>query len=163
MSKKILANDGIDNIGKAILEKAGFIVITEKVSQENLIQEINEKGYVALTVRSATKVRKDIIDACSNLKVIGRGGVGMDNIDVEYAREKGINVINTPAASSNSVAELVFAHLFNALRFLYDSNRKMPLIGDTKFDELKKKYRSKKCSLFALIKQVWSIFYFVKD
>ena len=140
MSKKILANDGIDNIGKAILEKAGFIVITEKVSQENLIQEINEKGYVALTVRSATKVRKDIIDACSNLKVIGRGGVGMDNIDVEYAREKGINVINTPAASSNSVAELVFAHLFNALRFLYDSNRKMPLIGDTKFDELKKKY-----------------------
>ncbi len=140
MSKKILANDGIDNIGKAILEKAGFIVVTEKVSQENLIQEINEKGYVALTVRSATKVRKDIIDACSNLKVIGRGGVGMDNIDVEYAREKGINVINTPAASSNSVAELVFAHLFNALRFLYDSNRKMPLIGDTKFDELKKKY-----------------------
>ena len=93
MSKKILANDGIDNIGKAILEKAGFIVVTEKVSQENLIQEINEKGYVALTVRSATKVRKDIIDACSNLKVIGRGGVGMDNIDVEYAREKGIKII----------------------------------------------------------------------
>jgi D-3-phosphoglycerate dehydrogenase / 2-oxoglutarate reductase len=95
---------------------------------------------VALTVRSATKVRKDVIDACPGLKVIGRGGVGMDNIDVDYARSKGINVINTPAASSNSVAELVFAHLFNAVRFLYDSNRQMPLNGSEKFEDLKKKY-----------------------
>ncbi len=140
MSKLILANDGIDAVGKAILEKAGFTVITDKVEQENLANEINDKGYVALTVRSATKVRKNIIDACPNLKVIGRGGVGMDNIDVDYARSKGLQVINTPAASSNSVAELVFAHLFNAVRFLYDSNRQMPINGLTKFDELKKKY-----------------------
>lgn len=140
MGKTILANDGIDNAGKAILEKAGFTVITEKVAQEDLAKAINEKGYTALTVRSATKVRKDVIDACPNLKVIARGGVGMDNIDVEYAKGKGINVINTPAASSNSVAELVFAHLFNAVRFLYDSNRQMPGSGDTKFEELKKKY-----------------------
>jgi D-3-phosphoglycerate dehydrogenase len=140
MSKKILANDGIDAVGKELLEKAGFTVITDKVAQENLAKEINEKGYVALTVRSATKVRKDVIDACPNLKVIGRGGVGMDNIDVDYARGKGINVINTPAASSNSVAELVFAHLFNAVRFLYDSNRQMPVNGEEKFDDLKKKY-----------------------
>ncbi len=140
MSKKILANDGIDAIGKELLEKAGFTVVTEKVAQENLINELNEKGYVALTVRSATKVRKDVIDACPGLKVIARGGVGMDNIDVDYAKNKNINVINTPAASSNSVAELVFAHLFNAVRFLYDSNRQMPVNGDTKFEELKKKY-----------------------
>jgi len=140
MSKKILANDGIDAIGKELLEKAGFTVVTDKVAQENLIQELNDKGYVALTVRSATKVRKDVIDACPNLKVIARGGVGMDNIDVDYAKSKNINVINTPAASSNSVAELVFAHLFNAVRFLYDSNRQMPSNGDTKFDDLKKKY-----------------------
>jgi D-3-phosphoglycerate dehydrogenase len=140
MGKTILANDGIDNTGKSILEKAGFTVITDKVSQEDLVKAINEKGYTALTVRSATKVRKDLIDACPNLKVIARGGVGMDNIDVEYAKSKGINVINTPAASSNSVAELVFAHLFNAVRFLYDSNRQMPVNGDTKFEELKKKY-----------------------
>lgn len=140
MGKTILANDGIDNTGKALLEKAGFTVITEKVAQEDLAKVINEKGYVALTVRSATKVRKDIIDACPGLKVIGRGGVGMDNIDVEYARSKGINVINTPAASSNSVAELVFAHLFNSVRFLYDSNRQMPTNGEAKFEELKKKY-----------------------
>lgn len=140
MSKKILANDGIDSAGKAMLEKAGFTVITEKVAQENLAKEINEKNYSALTVRSATKVRKDVIDACPNLKVIARGGVGMDNIDVEYAKSKNIMVINTPAASSNSVAELVFAHLFNAVRFLYESNRQMPVNGNTKFDELKKKY-----------------------
>ncbi len=140
MSKQILANDGIDAVGKQLLEQAGFTVITEKVAQENLAQEINAKGYVALTVRSATKVRKEVIDACPNLKVIGRGGVGMDNIDVDYARSKGLQVINTPAASSNSVAELVFAHLFSAVRFVYDSNRQMPTTGNTKFEELKKNY-----------------------
>jgi D-3-phosphoglycerate dehydrogenase len=140
MGKTILANDGIDSTGKALLEKAGFTVITDKVAQEDLVKAINDRGYTALTVRSATKVRKDLIDACPNLKIIARGGVGMDNIDVEYAKSKGIDVINTPAASSNSVAELVFAHLFNAVRFLYDSNRQMPVNGEAKFEELKKKY-----------------------
>jgi len=140
MSKMILANDGIDAVGKEILEKAGFKVITEKVAQENIAKEINAQGYVGLTVRSASKVRKDIIDACPGLKVIARGGVGMDNIDVDYAKSKGITVINTPAASSNSVAELVMAHLFSAVRFLYDSNRQMPVSGEEKFEELKKKY-----------------------
>jgi len=140
MSKKILANDGIDAVGQKMLEQAGFTVVTEKVAQENLAKEINDKGYVALTVRSATKVRKELIDVCPNLKVIARGGVGMDNIDVDYAKSKNIQVINTPAASSNAVAELVFAHLFNAVRFLYDSNRQMPAHGLTQFDDLKKKY-----------------------
>ncbi len=138
--KKILANDGIDAQGKNILEKAGFTVITEKVAQEDLANAINENMYVALTVRSATKVRKELIDACPNLKLIGRGGVGMDNIDVEYAKSKGVQVVNTPAASSHSVAELVFAGLFSMARFTYDSNRKMPLEGASQFDALKKKY-----------------------
>ncbi|HEY1039410.1 MAG TPA: D-2-hydroxyacid dehydrogenase [Bacteroidia bacterium] len=140
MSKLILANDGMDDLGKDLLEKAGFTVVTEKVAQENLVNEINAKNYSTLTVRSATKVRKDIIDACPGLKIIARGGVGMDNIDVEYAISKGIKVINTPAASSNSVAELVFAHLYSTARFLYDSNRQMPANGLAKFEELKKKY-----------------------
>jgi len=140
MSKKILANDGIDAVGQQMLEQAGFTVVTEKVAQESLAKELNDKGYVAITVRSATKVRKDLIDVCPNIKVIGRGGVGMDNIDVDYAKGKNIQVINTPAASSNAVAELVFAHLFNAVRFLYDSNRQMPANGLAKFDDLKKKY-----------------------
>ena len=137
---KVLANDGLDQSGIDGLQKAGFEVITAKVPQEELINYINENQVRALLVRSATKVRKDIIDACPSLKIIGRGGVGMDNIDVEYAREKGINVINTPAASSASVAELVFAHLFSGCRFLTDSNRKMPVEGDSKFAELKKAY-----------------------
>ena len=137
---KVLANDGLDQSGIDGLQKAGFEVITAKVPQEELINYINENQVKTLLVRSATKVRKDIIDACPSLKIIGRGGVGMDNIDVEYAREKGINVINTPAASSASVAELVFAHLFSGCRFLTDSNRKMPVEGDSKFAELKKAY-----------------------
>jgi len=137
---KVLANDGLDQSGIDGLQKAGFEVITAKVPQEELINYINENQVRTLLVRSATKVRKDIIDACPSLKIIGRGGVGMDNIDVEYAREKGINVINTPAASSASVAELVFAHLFSGCRFLTDSNRKMPVEGDSKFAELKKAY-----------------------
>jgi D-3-phosphoglycerate dehydrogenase len=140
MSKKILANDGIDAQGKALLEKAGFIVVTEKVAQEALAETLNTQKYIGLTVRSATKVRKDVIDACKDLKLIGRGGVGMDNIDVDYARDKGIAVVNTPAASSHSVAELVFAHLYNCVRFLYDSNRQMPVIASTEFEALKKKY-----------------------
>ena len=137
---KVLANDGLDQSGIDGLQKAGFEVITTKVPQEELINYINENQVRTLLVRSATKVRKDIIDACPSLKIIGRGGVGMDNIDVEYAREKGINVINTPTASSASVAELVFAHLFSGCRFLTDSNRKMPVEGDSKFAELKKAY-----------------------
>ncbi len=126
---KILANDGIAPIGKINLEKAGYEVISETVAQDDLINAINENNYVGLLVRSATTVRKDLIDACPNLKLIGRGGVGMDNIDVEYARNKGLSVINTPAASSQSVAEQVMAHLFGAARSIYDSNRHMPVSG----------------------------------
>ncbi len=135
---KILANDGIDPIGKKLLEEAGFQVDTQTIPQEQLATAL--LNYDAITVRSATKVRAELIDACPNITLIGRGGVGMDNIDVEYARNKGVNVVNTPAASSLSVAELVFSHLFNGVRFLYDSNRKMPVEGATKFNDLKKAY-----------------------
>ena len=137
---KILANDGISKNGVEELEAAGFEVSTVTVAQEQLENYINNEGIVALLVRSATTVRKDLIDACPSLKIIGRCGVGMDNIDVEYARGKGLHVINTPAASSESVAELVFAHLFSGVRYLYDANRNMPLDGDSKFKSLKKAY-----------------------
>ncbi|WP_309609576.1 D-2-hydroxyacid dehydrogenase [Flavobacterium sp.] len=137
---KILANDGISQTGVQLLENAGFEVITTKVAQEQIANYINANNVAVLLVRSATKVRKDIIDSCASLKIIGRGGVGMDNIDVDYAVSKDIQVINTPASSSNSVAELVFAHLFSGVRFLYDSNRNMPLEGDTRFNDLKKAY-----------------------
>lgn len=137
---KILANDGISQSGIDMLTEAGFEVITTNVAQEQLVNFINENKIVVLLVRSATTARKDLIDSCPSLKIIGRGGVGMDNIDVEYAREKGLSVINTPAASSSSVAELVFAHLFGGARFLYDSNRNMPLEGESNFKGLKKAY-----------------------
>ncbi len=137
---KVLANDGVSQSGIDMLEKEGFEVIVKKVAQEQLKDYINKNEINVLLVRSATKVRKDIIDNCPSLKVIGRGGVGMDNIDVEYARSKGLKVINTPAASSSSVAELVFAHLFGGVRSLYHSNRNMPLEGEFKFKELKKSY-----------------------
>ncbi len=137
---KVLANDGIATAGVMALENAGFEVILKTIAQEQLADYINENQIDVLLVRSATKVKKDIIDACPSLKIIGRGGVGMDNIDVDYARDKGLQVINTPAASSHSVAELVFAHLFGMVRFLHDSNKNMPLEGDTKFQELKKAY-----------------------
>ena len=139
---KILANDGISLSGVKALESNGYEVSTTNVAQEQLISHINENQIDVLLVRSATTVRKELIDACSSLKIIGRGGVGMDNIDVDYAREKGLHVINTPAASSLSVAELVFAHLYGGVRYLFDSNRNMPLEGDTKFKVLKKNYAS---------------------
>ena len=137
---KILANDGISDSAVEELRKSGFEVITTNVAQEQLENYINTNNVVGLLVRSATTVRKDLIDKCPSLKLIGRGGVGMDNIDVDYARSKGLHVINTPAASSHSVAELVFSHLFSCVRFLHDSNRNMPLEGDSNFKKLKKNY-----------------------
>jgi len=136
MTIRILANDGIDSTGKKLLENAGMEVITNKVAQEDLAKEL--LNYDGITVRSATKVRKELIDAVPNLKVIARAGVGMDNIDVEYARSKGIRVINTPAASSISVAELVFAHLFNISRNLALSNRKLIQDPSGNFNDIKK-------------------------
>ncbi|MBO4233059.1 3-phosphoglycerate dehydrogenase [Riemerella anatipestifer] len=137
---KVLANDGMSSAGITMLKNAGIEFVEHRVAQEQLANFINENNIDVLLVRSATKVRKDLINACPNLKIIGRGGVGMDNIDVDYALSKGIKVINTPLASSKSVAEMVFAHFFSLARFLHESNRMMPLEGDTKFKDLKKAY-----------------------
>lgn len=137
---KVLANDGISKAGELALKEAGIELLDNRVSQDHVIGFINENNVDVLLVRSATKVRKDLIDACPSLKIIGRGGIGMDNIDVEYAIEKGLYVINTPTASSRSVAELVFAHFFSLARFLHESNRMMPLEGETHFDAMKKSF-----------------------
>lgn len=136
----VLANDGLSKAGEQLLKNAGIEIIEAKVSQEHLISFINENKIDVLLVRSATKVKEDIIDACPGLKIIGRGGIGMDNINVEYAIEKGIYVINTPNASARSVAEIVFAHFFSLARFLHESNRLMPLEGETHFKALKKSF-----------------------
>lgn len=134
---KILANDGISDLGKSLIEAAGHEISTAKVAQEELAKTINEEGFDAVLVRSATTVRKEVIDACPGLKLIGRGGVGMDNIDVSYAREKGLTVINTPASSSQSVAELVMGQMLSISRFLNDSFKN---IENGDFSALKKNF-----------------------
>lgn len=137
---KVLANDGLSKAGIERLQQAGHTVITDTVPQEQLAGYILANDVAALIVRSATQVRRDVIDACENLRVIARAGVGMDNIDVEYARSQGRTVVNTPNASSVSVAELALGHMLSVARALNDSNRQMPLEGETRFAELKKQY-----------------------
>ena len=134
---KILANDGIHPDGKTLLEEANYQVDTNTIPQNELPNVL--PNYDVIIVRSATKVRKELIDVCPNLKIIARAGVGTDNIDVAYAREKGIQVYNTPAASSQSVAELVFTHMFNLARFVHLSNRDL-VKDDANFKGLKKAY-----------------------
>lgn len=135
---KILINDGIHPTGLRMLQDAGHEVSTDKVEQGDLEQQLPQ--YDAICVRSATKVRESLINQCPNLKVIGRGGVGLDNIDVDFARGKGVKVINTPSASSRSVAELVFGHALSLSRFLHIANREMPTNGNSNFKALKKSY-----------------------
>lgn len=132
---RVLANDGIDNAGKSLLESAGFEVVTQNIPQAELPSRIGE--YDIIIVRSATKVTAEVMDA-GKLKLIARAGVGLDNIDLKHAGLKNIPVVNTPNASSRSVAELVFAHVFSLLRYLNVTNREMPENGNSKFNELKK-------------------------
>ncbi len=120
---KVLVSDGIHASGEKLLREAGFEVVMEKYSTEDLLAKISD--FDAIMVRSATKVPKEVIDAGVNLKCIARGGVGLDNIDTAYAKEKGIPVLNTPGASAPSVAELAMAHMLGVCRFLHRSNVEM--------------------------------------
>ncbi len=120
---RVLASDGMDKSAAKVLEEAGYEVVQQFYEAEELKEKVKE--FDVLVVRSATKVREPVIDSAleaGKLKLIIRGGVGMDNIDVAYARERGITVANTPSASSASVAELAIAHMFALARFLYISN-----------------------------------------
>ena len=137
---KILANDGISQSGIDALEKKGFEIITVKVAQNQLENYINENNIDAIIVKSSTQVRQELIEACPSLKLIGCGNGDLDNIDIDFAEDNGLHVINAPNAPSSSVAELVFSHLFGMVRFLHSSNREMPLEGDSRFNELKKAY-----------------------
>ena len=132
---KILVNDGMEADGKLLLEEAGYDINTTTVPQAELMDVLPD--YDVIIVRSATQVRKELIDACPKLKIIARGGVGTDNIDVDYARSKGIEIITTPAASSQSVAELAMGHIFTLTRFLHRSNREM---ATESFKKLKSAY-----------------------
>lgn len=137
---KVLANNGISQEGIDILTEANFEVITTTVAQNQLENFINTNEIDVLLVRHSTKISEELMDACPSLKLIGKGGVGMDNIAVQHAINKGIKVVNTPKSATNSVAELVFAHLFGMVRFLHQANREMPLEGDSRFNDLKKQF-----------------------
>lgn len=120
---KVLIADGMESSAVESLKSSGFEVVEQHFEPEVLGEEL--KNYDVLVVRSATKVRQPIIDKAAEsgrLKLIIRGGVGVDNIDVAYAEEKGIKVTNTPNASSISVAELALAHMFSVSRFVNISN-----------------------------------------
>lgn len=131
---KILINDGLEKSGVKALEDAGITTDLVKKNQEDLAGILNQ--YQGIIVRSATKVRKEHIDAAPGLQFIARAGVGLDNVDADYAREKGIDVINTPGASSRSVAELAMAHLLCLTRSLQRTNRELE--GAESFNSLKK-------------------------
>ncbi len=135
---KILANDGIHPDAVTLLSEAGYVVDEKKVPQEELPAVLPQ--YDVVIVRSATTISKELIDLCPNLKIIARAGVGLDNIDVDYAVEKDITIMNTPAASSQSVAELTFSHIFTLARSLQKANREMTDQGHHRFRELKEKY-----------------------
>lgn len=135
---KVLANDGLEKEGIDKLGEAGIGVDTKKIPQEQLRDHL--KDYDAVVVRSATRITSREIDASQKLKLVVRAGTGTDNIDLDYARSKGVEVMTTPGVSAQSVAELVFAHLFALSRSLHDSNRRMPREGSDKFNDLKKAY-----------------------
>ena len=120
---RILLNDGLDKKAISNLEMLGCDVDTNHYDIEDLKEKIKEVDCIV--IRSATKIRRELIDEAikgGNLKLIIRGGVGLDNIDVQYAKQNGIKVRNTPNASSSSVAEIILAHMFSLARFLNQSN-----------------------------------------
>ena len=137
---RVLANEGISQKGIDALNEAGIEVVEHRVSQGHLVDFINANNIDVLLVKNTSQVRRELIDACPRLKAIGKGGAVMDNIDVEYAIEKGLYLFNTPNASTRAVAEMVFAHFFALARFLHESNRLMPLEGETKFSSLKNSF-----------------------
>jgi D-3-phosphoglycerate dehydrogenase len=120
---RVLVTDGMEKSGIEKLKSLGFEVVEQFYEKEVLGDVLKE--FDALVVRSATKVRQPIIDKAAEagrLKLVIRGGVGVDNIDVDYAENKGISVTNTPNASSASVAELTIAHMFAVARFVALAN-----------------------------------------
>jgi len=113
-SWRIILTDGLDDVGKSILEKEAEVVDRKGISAEDLKEEL--KDYDAIIVRSRTKMTRELIESAPNLKVIGRCGVGVDNIDIDAAGEKGIIVVNAPSATTESVAELTMGLIFALAR-----------------------------------------------
>jgi len=134
---KVLANDGISQNSKKELIDLNFKIFDTKIDQSELIKYINRNHIEIILDSSATIINSEILNNCKSIKLIGRAGVGLDNIDLISAKKNNVRVFNTPNASSISVAELVISHLLSANRNLHITNRTMPLNGETKFKEIK--------------------------
>lgn len=141
INKNILVNDSFHSCGLKLLESKEFSIFKGNYEGEELVRFINENNIGVLLVRSATKVNRQVIEACKTLKYIGRGGVGMDNVDEVACKENGIVAFNTPGGSTTAVAEMVFAHLLSMHRFISASNQ---LIKEdiSKVKTLKKEFSS---------------------
>ncbi len=137
---KVLVNVGISANAISLLEESNFEVITTKVAQEQLENYINDEHINAILISNSTEITQELIDGCPSLNLIGCSGINLNNIDVQYAKDQGLHVINTPEAVANSIAELVFAHVLGMARNLHQSNREMPLEGDSNFKDLRKLY-----------------------
>ncbi|MEJ2597719.1 MAG: NAD(P)-dependent oxidoreductase [Anaerolineales bacterium] len=167
---KIIVCDPIDAESIDQMHQAGLEVdVRDSITSQELAQVL--PAYDGMVVRSRTKVPAALIDAAPNLKVIVRGGVGLDTINVEYARARGITVMNTPAASSAAVAELTIGYMFAMARHLYETTASMKagkwekkkfkdlplngqtrnMIGHTEFDEMKAGVRVINCARGGII------------
>lgn len=123
MAHKILVSDGLSEDGIALLKTGGEVVVNSKITADELLAALPE--YHALVVRSRTKVNAKVIAAGTNLKVIGRAGVGVDNIDVAAAVAGGVTVVNSPLAASVSVAEHTFALMLSLARLVAAADSSM--------------------------------------
>ena len=140
---KVIVCDSIDEIGITILKKSGLVVeYKPEIEPEELLNTVGE--FNVIIVRSRTKIIKKVIDAATNVRIIARVGVGLDNIDIEYAESKGIKVLNAAEAAMNAVSELVIGHMIALSRGIPKANEglrngkwlKKELVGT----ELKGKY-----------------------
>ena len=121
---KILVCDAIHEDGVSMLQDAGFQVdLDTSITPEGLIEKI--PSYDAIVIRSRTKVRKEVLEAATNLKAVARAGVGLDNVDLVVAKERGIEVINSPEAPSNAVAELIIGLMFSLARNIAEADGTM--------------------------------------
>lgn len=138
--KKILINTDFSSFQIETLKKENFEVQNINVADSQLIKFINEEQFSALIISSKSIDYKQILDNCPSIQIIGQLGGEIDKKDILYAQNKGVTIVNAWTSAVKSVAEMVFAHLFSGARFLHQSNREMPLQGDTDFNILHEEY-----------------------
>lgn len=123
MGFKVLITDGLEKEGIDIINAAGEAVNKKGIEPDELLQIIGE--YDGLIVRGRTKVTREVFEAAKNLKAVGRAGVGVDNIDLQAAKDHGVTVVNAPVATTIAVAELGFGMMFALVRDIPHTDSEM--------------------------------------